>query len=68
MAVAIEMDLEHDEYKQIEERVSKFLLPQEIEMKLVTKFKSLLRNNKLTMLHSNKYIANHNHLLLNGKQ
>ena len=61
------MAWERDEYKKIKEVVSEFLLPQEIEKKLVTKFISMLHNNKLTMLYSNECIANHNHLSLNGK-
>ena len=44
------MDLERDAYKQIEAIVSESLLPQEYEMKYITKCGSVLHNDKPTML------------------
>ena len=62
------MNLKCEEYKQNEEIVSESFLPQECEMKFVTKCKSMLHNNKLHNVHSNKYIANDSHFKFNGKQ
>ena len=67
-AVAVAMNLKCEEYKQNEEIVSESFLPQECEMKFVTKCKSTLHNNKLHNVHSNKYIANDSHFKFNGKQ
>ena len=61
------MDLECDVYKQTEAIVNESLLPQECEMKYVTKFESMLCNDKPTISYSDKcHIANSSHLPRNS--
>ena len=68
------MDLEREVYKWMKEIVCEPLLPQEYEMEYITKYESMLHNNKPTMLHiaRNAYLmvviyhvmVNNNHLVL----